>query len=108
MKSRKRDIGDDFTSMPIDELWSLHEEVVLVLSSKILEEKRQLERKLSQLEATPTLRAPARRPYPPVRPKFRNPMRPFETWAGRGRQPRWLSAQLRSGKQLDDFRIRAS
>lgn len=108
MKSRKRDIVDDLTSMPIDELWSLHEELVLLLSSKILEEKRQLERKLSQLEAAPTVRAPARRPYPPVQPKFRNPMQPCETWAGRGKQPRWLSAQLRTGKQLDDFRIRAS
>jgi DNA-binding protein H-NS len=49
-----------------------------------------------------------RRRYPPVRPKYRNPARPSETWAGRGKQPRWLKAQLGSGKKLDDFRIRPS
>jgi DNA-binding protein H-NS len=47
----------------------------------------------------------ARRPYPQVFPKYRNPAKPSETWAGRGKQPRWLTAQLRSGKRLDDFRI---
>ncbi|HTE96912.1 MAG TPA: H-NS family nucleoid-associated regulatory protein, partial [Bradyrhizobium sp.] len=34
-----------------------------------------------------------------------NPAKPSETWAGRGKQPRWLTAQLRAGKKLDDFRI---
>ena len=29
-----------------------------------------------------------------------------ETWAGRGKQPRWPIAQLGSGKRIDDFRIR--
>jgi DNA-binding protein H-NS len=38
-------------------------------------------------------------------PKYRNPSRPSETWAGRGKQPRWLTVQLESGKQIDDFRI---
>jgi DNA-binding protein H-NS len=98
---------DEFTLMPIDELWSLHEKVVLVLSSKILDEKAQLDFKLSKLEVSQTDSVSKRR-YPAVLPKFRNPMRPSETWAGRGRQPRWLSAQLRTGKNLDDFRIRTS
>lgn len=48
----------------------------------------------------------ARRPYPAVLPKYRNPERPSETWAGRGKTPRWLTAQLESGRQIDDFRIR--
>jgi DNA-binding protein H-NS len=48
----------------------------------------------------------ARRPYPVVIPKYRNPERPSETWAGRGKTPRWLAAQLKSGKRIDDFRIR--
>jgi DNA-binding protein H-NS len=47
-----------------------------------------------------------RRPYPAVVPKYRNPERPSETWAGRGKKPRWLAAQLKSGKRIDDFRIR--
>ena len=47
-----------------------------------------------------------RRPYPVVVPKYRNPERPSETWAGRGKTPRWLTAQLKSGRRIDDFRIR--
>lgn len=47
-----------------------------------------------------------RRPYPVVMPKYRNPERPSETWAGRGKTPRWLTAQLKSGRRIDDFRIR--
>jgi DNA-binding protein H-NS len=31
---------------------------------------------------------------------------PSETWAGRGKQPRRLIVELRSGKMLDEFRIR--
>ena len=43
-----------------------------------------------------------------VAPKYRNPKNRSETWAGRGKQPRWLTAQLESGKKLDDFRIKPS
>ncbi|MCK1655290.1 H-NS histone family protein [Bradyrhizobium sp. 149] len=38
------------------------------------------------------------RAYPRVLPKYQNPDRPSETWAGRGKQPRWVTAQLKSGK----------
>src|ERR1700737_4280631 len=50
----------------------------------------------------------ARRPYPRVFPKYRNPAKPSETWAGRGKKPRWLAAQLKSGKRIDDFRMQPS
>ena len=46
-----------------------------------------------------------RRPYPAVLPKFRNPDDPSQTWTGRGKQPRWPTAKLRSGKMVDEFRI---
>ena len=94
-------ITDKFNSMSIDELWSLHEEIRALLSSKMFEEKTRLERKLNELraEAPPRDRRP---PSPPVLPKYCNPARPSETWAGRGKQARWLSDQLRSGKKLDE------
>lgn len=41
-----------------------------------------------------------------VAPKYRNPANPSETWAGRGKQPRWLAAQTSAGKKLEDFLIR--
>jgi DNA-binding protein H-NS len=52
------------------------------------------------------VKSSARRPYPVVVPKYRNPEQPSETWAGRGKTPRWLTAQLKSGRRIDDFRIR--
>jgi DNA-binding protein H-NS len=103
-------INQDLKSMSVDELWSLHEEVDSLLARKILAEKTRLEQQLRKLApgVTATKKASARRPYPPVFPKYRNPAQPGETWAGRGKTPRWLAAQLRSGKKLDDFRIERS
>jgi DNA-binding protein H-NS len=102
----------DFKSMSIDELWSLHEQVTSVLAHKLAAEKLRLDRRLQQLRLSTSDSATklnhARRPYPQVFPKYRNPAEPAETWAGRGKQPRWLAAQLRSGKKLDDFRIQPS
>ena len=93
----------------VDELWALHEQVVHLLSARIVEEKVRLERRLEELRLTTTgtFRAPVKRPYPPVLPKYRNPVRPSQTWAGRGKQPRWLVAALKNGKNLRDFRIAA-
>jgi DNA-binding protein H-NS len=96
-------------SMSLDELWSLHEQVASELTRKIAAEKVRLDRRLRQLAvtsgATAAKKTSARRPYPQVFPKYRNPAQPAETWAGRGKTPRWLTAQLGSGKKLDDFRI---
>jgi DNA-binding protein H-NS len=40
-----------------------------------------------------------------VAPKYRNPADPSQTWAGRGQPPRWLAAELKSGKKVEDFLI---
>jgi DNA-binding protein H-NS len=102
----------DLKSMSVGQLWFLHELVASVLARKILAERGRLDQRLRQLvepdtEPANVKKIPhARRPYPQVFPKYRNPAQPSETWAGRGKQPRWLTAQLRSGKLLDDFRIK--
>jgi DNA-binding protein H-NS len=93
----------DLKSMSVDELWSLHELIASELASKISSEKARLERRLRELGLGKM--AHARRPYPQVFPKYQNPAQPAETWAGRGRQPRWLTTQLKSGKKLDEFRM---
>jgi DNA-binding protein H-NS len=102
----------DFTSMSMEELWALHKQIATVLARKISVEKGRLEQRLQQLGqgvlASDEHVSRALRPYPKVVPKYRNPKRLSETWAGRGKQPRWLTAQLRSGKKLDDFRIESS
>ena len=43
-----------------------------------------------------------------LRPKYRNPDNPGQTWAGRGLKPRWLvSAMKDRKKKLSDFEIRS-
>ena len=41
-----------------------------------------------------------------VAPKYRDPKNPANTWAGRGRMPRWMTAATKGGKaKKDDFLI---
>jgi DNA-binding protein H-NS len=101
----------DLKSMTANELWALHLEIKTTLASRIGAEKAILEKQLKQLESDTTLNEiprTERRPYPRVFPKYQNPAKPEETWAGRGKQPRWLTAQIKSGKKLEDFRITPS
>jgi len=100
----------DLESMSLDELWSLHEFVASVLAHQISAEKARLDERLRQLDLDDVCHHVkgmnhGRRPYPKVFQKYRNPAKPSETWAGRGSKPRWLTAQLKSGKRIDDFRI---
>jgi DNA-binding protein H-NS len=106
----------NLSSLSMDELWALHEEVGNILSEKITSEKRELEQRLAKLNSgimgkinrpdpQTAERGSARRKYPPVLPKFQNPSDPSETWAGRGKQPRWLVLQLKAGKKMNDFLI---
>jgi DNA-binding protein H-NS len=69
-------------------------------------EKHDLERRLALLNGRSELNEHGdkqRRPYPKVLPKYQNPDRPFETWSGRGKQPRWVGAQLITGKKIEDL-----
>ena len=102
--------NDNFKSMSMNELWSLHESIVAELSRKMEAERSVLENRLRQLgsSAVRLVERRGQRPYPKVLPKYRNPKNRSETWAGRGKQPRWLTAQLREGKKLDDFLIQRS
>jgi DNA-binding protein H-NS len=94
------------TTMSVDQLWTLHEETCAILSTKMEAEKQELERRLAQLRGRPIENeSKARRPYPKVHPKYRNPERPSETWSGRGKQPHWVGAQIRSGKKVDELLI---
>jgi DNA-binding protein H-NS len=97
-------------SMSTDKLWELHALVAGVLARKVEAERAVLEARLQKLNYTAMTVNPRRerRAYPKIFPKYRNPQDGHETWAGRGKQPRWLTAQLRSGKKLDDFLIRRS
>ena len=39
------------------------------------------------------------------RKRYRNPDNQFETWSGKGRQPKWVKAQLAAGRTLSDLEI---
>ncbi|MBK8184812.1 MAG: H-NS histone family protein [Candidatus Competibacteraceae bacterium] len=41
----------------------------------------------------------------PSTPKYRDPEKPENTWAGRGKQPGWLKEKIDAGASLDDFLI---
>src|ERR1700712_5512283 len=94
-------------AMSVDEMWQLHEEISQVLSVRLTSEKRELEKRLTQLRREKESGQPdtgnvkssnngfrERRKYPRVVPKYRNPEEPLETWSGRGKRPRWLAAAL--------------
>jgi DNA-binding protein H-NS len=107
----------DLDAMQFDELWQIHEELTKILSDRIVAEKRELEKRLAQLNRVEIMREPGsanqlatadrapRRKYPKVLPKYRNPLTPSETWSGRGKQPRWVVAALESGHKLHEFKI---
>jgi DNA-binding protein H-NS len=109
----------DLEAMPLDDLWTLHEQISSVLSKRIIAEKRQLENRLLQLnrgkdaqesvklesEPDKANRERPRRKYPRVFPKYQNPDVPTETWSGRGKRPRWLVSALKAGATVEDFKI---
>jgi DNA-binding protein H-NS len=104
--------------MSTDDLWSLHERITKILSARITSEKRELEKRLAALDRSQTAMeggAKTRgaegklpRKYPRVFPKYRNPFIPTETWSGRGKQPRWLVAAIKSGHKIAEFEIKVS
>ena len=95
-------------TMPLDDLWELHREVISALTASMEAQKLTLQKRLDELGirfgGSPK-DLPQPRPYPKVQPKFRNPELPDETWSGRGKQPHWVQLVLARGGSLDDCRI---
>ena len=100
----------ELETLSVDDLWKLYEEVAETLAAKLTAKKNVLDERLDQL-SRPSLDAVYHGKggggsHPKALPKFQNPDEPSQTWTGRGKQPKWLAAQLRSGKRLEDFRIK--
>ena len=109
----------DLEAMSVNDLWLLHEKISQILSARITSEKHELEKRLAVLNrgrdviehgdagsSFNNMSGKARRKYPRVFPKYRSSSTPAETWSGRGKQPRWLVAAIKSGRKIEDFRIR--
>lgn len=100
--------GLDLKAMSVDDLLTLRDQVNDTLSSRLESERRDLEQRLARLRKVDLARS--RSKQSPVKgrkvtPKYRNPENATETWTGRGLQPRWLVAALKTGKKLSDFEI---
>jgi len=92
-----------------NELLDIREYVDALLRDRVDGERREIEQTLARISSGDDGRP--RRGRPPSRmkgmkvaPKYRNPDT-GETWAGRGARPRWLEAQMRRGRKLEDFAI---
>ena len=99
----------DLENMSHDALWDLHQKILEVLSRRLEDETRKLQKQLDEL-ARKSGKSPVellkRRPTPKAKPKFRNPDNPSETWSGRGKMPRWLAEFIESGRSRDEFKVR--
>jgi len=99
----------DLKNMDVDALLELRADV----DRRLTEQARDLQRQLSLLSGGAAARGrPAGRSGRPsglkgtkVPPKYRGPG--GETWAGRGAQPRWLTALLQEGHAMEEFSISA-
>jgi DNA-binding protein H-NS len=99
----------NLTSMSVDALLKLRDDIGIVLSRKAHELKQQLSRLAGEpatsrkpriTKRTKTGKKVASRK---VAAKYRGPG--GATWSGRGLKPRWLSAELTAGKKIEDFLI---
>lgn len=100
----------NFDSMSNTELWDFYTELGSRLAAKLEAEAALLQHRLDELQRRVDAAAPARgraKPKRAVVAKFRNPRPPFQTWSGRGTQPRWVQEALRHGATMDSLRIKA-
>src|SRR3954471_9639227 len=99
----------NLSSMMVDELLKLRDEIGDVLSRKA----GQLQSQLAALGEGGWLpsggkskgRRVSKMKGRKVAPKYRNPKNRSETWAGRGAMPRWLAAAVKAGTKKESFLI---
>src|SRR5882762_5971848 len=90
----------NLSSMSVDALLKLRDDIGAVLSQKADELKGQLSRLTGGDGGGRKGRATKGRK---VAAKYQDSE--GNTWAGRGAQPRWLTAAIKSGKKREDFLI---
>ena len=102
----------DLASMTVDGLLKLRDDITDMLGRKVTELKHQLSllsgetrtkpRAKKQVKRRTKRQAVSKKPNK-VAPKYRGPG--GETWSGRGLRPRWLTAAIGQGQNLDEFLI---
>ena len=100
----------NLTSMSVDALIEMRDNIGKILSDKVGD----LQRQLAALGDGGWINSGKKAVGRPkgsslkgkkVAPKYRNPTNWSETWAGRGATPRWMAAAIKTGKKKADFLI---
>jgi DNA-binding protein H-NS len=89
-------------------LESLRAEVEAMIATKVPERRQELQLQLSELLEISCNGNGGRRGSGKTRTvavKSRNPKNADEVWSGRGRIPLWLGAEIKAGKDREDFLI---
>jgi DNA-binding protein H-NS len=110
VKNNTKEASATFQSMAFDDLLRLREQLDQVIAERISAEEQELQDRLNLIkrfrhvvgsrDGAGTLAGRK------LRPKYRNPDNPAQTWAGRGLQPKWLIQALKSGRKLESFRVK--
>jgi DNA-binding protein H-NS len=90
--------------MPTGKLQSLRAEVEAMIGTKVAERREELQSQLSKLLEI-TGNGSGRGKARSVAVKYRNPTNADEVWSGRGRMPLWLGAEIKAGKDREEFLI---
>jgi DNA-binding protein H-NS len=94
--------------MPTGKLESLRAEVEAMIATKVAGRRQELQSQLSELleisgNGNGGRKGRGKTRVVPV--KYRNPKNADEVWSGRGRMPLWLGAEIKAGKDREDFLI---
>jgi DNA-binding protein H-NS len=101
----------DLSKMNRDDLRTLQKQVAKELESRERQQKEDAIRKIQQIAAeagisledvTGTRRGKKKTS---AEARYRDPDNPSNTWAGRGRKPKWLEEKLGKGKNIEDFAV---
>ncbi len=97
--------------MNLKDLIRLKNRIENTIAQKRDKERTELRDKFRQLAAekgiswTDIVGTGKAKPRGPVAAKYADPKDPTQTWSGRGRMPKWLSAKIKSGAKLESFKI---
>jgi DNA-binding protein H-NS len=110
-RSRRSRGASSLAAMSLDALISMRDEAERLIKTRASAERKALERQLLRIGEYfgETAKRPAKAKSPKGRkaaPKYRNPANRSQTWAGRGTRPRWLQAQLKEGRKIEEFAVR--
>ncbi len=106
----------DLTNLSVSELHELEKDVSRRINHRKEEDRKRVFRQMKDLaagigmtidEVTDRDKRPnAKRGH--VKPKYKNPDNPSETWSGRGKKPAWVQQALQRGQTLEDLAIQVS